>query len=178
MVELLAVLGVLAILGGVSVAQVLASLEHSRGYAAAKYLGSRFSAARIQAVSRGAAIAFRFDENENGVTFAMFQDGNGDGVRTTDIQSGVDSLIEPAATVSESFPGADIGLTPTSPVTDPVQIGSTNLLTFTPLGTATSGTVYISDREGTQWAVRILGATGRTRVLRYDARARAWLVAQ
>jgi hypothetical protein len=49
-----------------------------------------------------------------------------------------------------------------------VQLGRTNLLTFTPAGTATSGTIYIRDREGTQWAVRVLGATGRTRVLRYE----------
>ena len=113
-----------------------------------------------------------------GFTFSVFQDGNGDGVRTTDIQAGVDQLIESAVSIGEEFPGADIGVTPTSPATDPVQIGAANLLTFTPLGTATSGTVYIRDREGTQWAVRVLGATGRTRVLRYDERTRAWLVAQ
>jgi hypothetical protein len=129
-------------------------------------------------VSRGAAIAFRFDQSERGFTFTMFQDGNNDGVRTADIQAGVDRLIDPARSLEEQFPGADIGVATSSPVTDPVQIGSTNLLTFTPLGTATSGTVYIRDREGTQWAVRVLGATGRTRVLRYDSRARTWRVAQ
>ena len=169
---------VVTILGGVTVAQVASSLNHSRGYAAAKYLGGRLSLARMQAVARGSAIGLRFDAGAGGIGVSVFQDGNGNGIRTADIASGADFPIEPPTRLFEQFPGVDIAVTPGSPSADPVQIGSTNLLTFTPTGTATSGTIYIRDSEGTQWGVRVLGATGRTRVLRYDPATGGWLVAQ
>ena len=123
-------------------------------------------------------MGLRFDRESGAITFSVFQDGNGNGIRSADISSGVDRLVEPPTALAEHFPGADIGLAAESPVSDPIQIGPTDLLTFTPAGTSTSGTIYISDRAGSQWAVRILGATGRTRVLRYDPRTRGWLVAQ
>ena len=112
-----------------------------------------------------------------GITLSVFQDGYGNGIRSADILAGIDSQIEPAIALSDHFPDVNIGLTPNSPVNDPVQVGLTNIRTFTPVGTATSGTIYISDRAGTQWAVRVLGATGRTRVLRYDPSTQGWLVA-
>lgn len=162
---------------GIAIAQVLTVMDHARGHAAARYLAARLGLARTQAVARGTAVGLRFDQVPGGFTFDVFVDGNGNGIRTTDIEAGIDLPIEPPTSLFDRFPGVDIGLSPTSPGTDPVQLGRTNLLTFTPTGTATSGTVYIRDREGTQWAVRVLGATGRTRVLRYDPRTREWLVA-
>jgi len=174
---LTAVAAVITTLACVALAQSMAGLDHSRGHAAARYLASRLALARTQAVARGAAVGLRFDQVPGGFVFSVFLDGNGNGVRTADTQSGVDSPIEPATSLFEQFPGVDIGLTPNSPGTDPVQLGQTNLLTFTPPGTATAGTIYIRDREGTQWAVRVLGSTGRTRVLRYDPRTKGWLVA-
>ena len=56
-----------------------------------------------------------------------------------------------------------------------MRIGRSRILTFTPIGTATSGTLYLRGRGSIQFAVRVLGATGRTRVLRYDARLRKWV---
>ena len=167
----------MAIISGVVVAHVLGSADHSRGYGAARYLGGRLGLARLQAVARGSAIALRFNQEARGFTFSVFQDGNGNGVRTADIGAGIDRLIEPATSLFEQFPGVDIALGGSSPATDPVQIGPTNLLTFTPAGTATPGTIYIRDRQGNQWAVRVLGATGRTRVLRFDTQTGVWLAA-
>ena len=168
---------VITILAGIAAARVLGPVDHSRGYAAARFFASRLGLARLQAVARGAAIGVRFDRHPGLITYSIFQDGNGNGIRSADILAGVDPRLEEPVALSEHFPGAEIGLTAPSPVTDPVQVGSTNLLTFTPAGTATSGTIYISDRAGTQWAVRVLGATGRTRVLRYDNSTRGWVVA-
>jgi Tfp pilus assembly protein FimT len=174
----MAAAGIVAVLGSVAIGQVLSAVDHSRGYAAARYLGARLGLARSQAVARGAAVALRFDQDSRGFSFSVFQDGNGNGVRTADIQAGIDLLLEPASSLFERFPGVDIGLSVNAPAPDPIQLGRTNLLTFTPMGTATSGTIYIRDRQGSQWAVRVLGATGRTRVLRYEPQTRAWLVAQ
>ena len=172
------VVSVIATLAGIAIAQALSTADHARGHAAARYLAARLGLARSQAVARGAAVGLRFDQVAGGFAFSVFVEGNGNGVRTVDIQAGVDPPIEPVTSLFEQFPGVDIGLTPNSPGTDAVQLGRTDILTFTPAGTATAGTIYIRDREGTQWAVRVLGATGRTRVLRYDPPTQGWLIAE
>jgi hypothetical protein len=43
-----------------------------------------------------------------------------------------------------------------------------------PDGTATSGTLYVQGSRA-QYAVRVLGATGRTRVLKYERGSGAWV---
>jgi hypothetical protein len=45
---------------------------------------------------------------------------------------------------------------------------------MTPDGTATAGTLYLHGRRS-QFAVRILGTTGRVRVLEYRAEQHQWL---
>ena len=108
---------------------------------------------------------------------AFIQDGNRNGVRARDIDAQIDRTIEAPVRLSELFPGVEIGLTPQTPGTDPVQLGGSNILSFTPHGTASSGSVYIRGRDGTQWVVRVLGATGRTRVLQYVPRSGEWVYA-
>jgi prepilin-type N-terminal cleavage/methylation domain-containing protein len=173
--EMLFVLALIAVVGGMAVPQVLAGLDRSRGLIAARYLASRMAIARLQATARATTIAIRFAEGPDGIDFQTFEDGNRNGVLTADIQQQIDVSIEPAVRLWELFPGAEIGLTPDSPAARPVDLaGGSSLLSFTPLGTATSGSVYVRGPDGTQWAVRVLGATARARLLRFDARARQW----
>jgi len=58
--------------------------------------------------------------------------------------------------------------------TEGVRIGTARMLTLSPNGTATSGTLYVQGRRA-QYAVRVLGATGRTRILKYDTGAGTWI---
>ena len=60
------------------------------------------------------------------------------------------------------------------PGDDPLRIGNTALLAFSPLGGATSGTLYVAAHRGPQMAIRVFGGTGRVRVLTFDAQARQW----
>ena len=104
----------------------------------------------------------------------MFLDGNRNGVRTSDIASHVDQPLDEPASLPNLFAGVAIAVSGELG-SDPVRIGSSNLLTFTPLGTATSGTIYVRGRDGSQFAIRVLGATGRVRVQRYLPRTRGWV---
>ena len=106
--------------------------------------------------------------------FQMFVDDNHNGVRTLDIASRVDRPIDTPVHLSDLFPGVVIGASG-DVGTDPVRIGTTDLLSFTPLGTATPGTVHVLGPDGLQLAVRITGATGRTRVLRYVPSTEQWV---
>ena len=57
---------------------------------------------------------------------------------------------------------------------DPIQIGSSTLLSFNPNGSCTSGTVFIRGSGAHQFAVRVLGTTARTRILRFDFQGGTW----
>jgi hypothetical protein len=147
---------------------------------AARYLSNRIMEARMQAVSRSAHVAIRFETSAGDYQFASYIDGNANGVRTADITSGMDRRIAAHQRLGDQFRGTRFGLAAGVPDADGgrgsaegVRVGSSRILTTSPDGTATSGTLYIQGRRG-QYAVRILGATGRTRVLRYDRGTGRW----
>jgi hypothetical protein len=168
---------VVCVLCAVAIPQTLTTIERSRGLAAARYLAARMALARAQAISRSTTIALRFVEGANGISISAFQDGNRNGVRARDIDLQIDRPIETAILLSDLFPGVEIGLTPQTPGTEPVQLGGSTLLSFTPHGTASSGSLYVRGRDGTQWVVRVLGATARSRVLRYVPATGEWVYA-
>ncbi|MBI3048316.1 MAG: GspH/FimT family protein [Acidobacteria bacterium] len=164
----------MGVLAAVAIPQLFTGLDRSRTWAAARYLASQMAVARSQAVLRSAHVALRFVEGRSGVTFQMFVDTNHNGVRTSDIEAAVDRAIDTPAHLTDLFPGVAIAIAPELG-TDAVRVGSSDLLSFTPLGTATAGTIYVRGRDGTQLAVRVLGATARTRVVRYVPGARQWV---
>ena len=174
LIELMFVAALMAVIAGAAVPPILGSLDRSRGLIAAKYLGSRFALARSLAVTRRAAIGLRFVDDPQGISVEVYQDGNRNGILTADIERQIDRPIEPPMRLFELFPGVQIGLAAGVPAVDAVQLGRTNILSFSPAGTATSGTIYVRGRDGTQWAVRVLGATGRMRVLKYVPRTGEW----
>ena len=165
----------IGIIGATSVPMVTAGVDRARGRAAARYLAARVAAAKLLAVSRAATVALRFEQHDGRVLFGTVIDGNGNGVRTADLTVGIDRRIEPPIELGAHYPGVVIGLAPDTPETDPVQVGSANLWSFTPVGTATPGSVYVRGPDGTQWVVRVFGGTGRARVLRYEPARRAWV---
>ena len=168
-IELLLVIVLAAVVAGIAAPQFLVALDRQRSWAAARYLAARMAMARSYAVTRSAYVALRFTRLGDDVMFEMFVDGNRNGVRTLDIGSHVDSAIGMSARLSELFPGVVIGIS-TDAGTDPVRIGSTNLLSFSPLGTATPGTIYVRSDDGLQLAVKI---TARRAVRDFCATFRA-----
>ena len=139
--------------------------------------------ARMQAIRRSTRVALRFDAAGSDYRFAEYLDGNGNGVRATEIVTGTDPELAPRQMLRDHFSGVSFGLranvpdvngTRSSAAGDGVRIGTSRMLTLGPDGTATSGTLYVQGRKG-QYAVRILGSTGRTRVLRFDPGARQWV---
>ena len=165
----------LCVLLAVAIPQTVSTVDRSRGFAAARYLAGRMALARAQAVGRSTTVALRFQEEPTGISISTIQDGNRNGVRTRDIDLQIDRAIEAAVALSDLFPGVEIGLTSQAPVSDAVQLGGTSLLSFTAHGTATSGSVYVRGRDGTQWVVRVLGVTARSRVLRYVPTTQEWV---
>jgi hypothetical protein len=177
LIDLVFASAALCVLCAIAIPQTLTTIERSRGFAAARYLAARMALARAQAVSRSTTVALRFVEGSQGISISVIQDGNRNGVRTRDIDLQIDRPLDAAVMLSDLFPGVEIGLTSPTLGTDPVQLGGSNILSFTPHGTATSGSIYVRGRDGTQWAVRVLGATARSRVLRFVPATGQWVYA-
>jgi hypothetical protein len=49
-----------------------------------------------------------------------------------------------------------------------VRFGSADLISFSPLGSCTSGSLFLRSRAGAQYIVRVAGGTGRVRVLMHE----------
>ena len=165
------VTAVAGILAAAAVPQLQTTIERTRTSSAARYLAGRLAFARTQAVARSANVALMLTPAGDTSTLAIYVDGNGNGVRVREA-GGVDRLLSPPVRFSTMFPHVTVS---TQDPADPPAAAATALMSFTPLGTASSGTLYLRGRDGSQYAVRVLGATGRTRVLRFDGATRAWL---
>lgn len=183
LLELIFALSLSIVLGAVAVPQLNAAVDEVRAAGAARYLSTKFQQARMEAVVRSTPVGWQFVATPSGYTYTPYVDGNGNGIRSTDIQKGTDQRIGPVDRLGDQFPGVDFGVIPglpaidsggTPPGTDPIRLGSSNILTFTPLGTSTSGTVYLKGRRQVQYAIRVLGETGKTRLLKFDPRTRSW----
>jgi Tfp pilus assembly protein FimT len=182
LLELLFAIAVGVTVTGIALPLTADAVHEIRAAAAARYVAGRIMAIRMEAVRRSTAVALRFEPIGADYTFAVFQDGNGNGVRTADIQAGIDRRLTSPERIGDKFPGVRFQLPQGVPDADGtisssqdgVRIGTARILTMSPDGSCTAGTLYLSGRRG-QYAVRALGATGRTRVLYFDPGEGAWV---
>ena len=180
LVELLFTISVLATVTAIAIPLTSDAVDELRAANAVRYLEGRIMNARMEAVKRSTAVALRFEPSDPDYVYATYVDGNGNGVRTADIDRGADWRLVAAERLADKFPGVVFGVTDGVPgldgsdEADGIRIGTARILTMSANGTATSGTLYVKGR-GRQFAVRVLGATGRTRVFRYDTGVRRWM---
>ena len=182
LIELLFVLSAAATIGAMAIPPFLAAIDDYRTAGAVRYLSTRIQRTRMEAVSRSTNTAMQFVKEGTGYTFGIFVDGNEDGVRTADIRNGIDRRLGTIERLSDNYAGVDFGLLPDLPPvdaggpppgTDPIKLGSSALLSYASSGSSSSGSVYIRGRK-VQYAIRILGDTGRARVLKFNPHDRLW----
>jgi type II secretory pathway pseudopilin PulG len=183
LLELLFAVTLSLTVGAVATPQLLASVDDLRAAGAVRYIATKLQQSRMEALSRSANVGWQFVITTNGYTYTPYLDGNGNGIRSKDIQTGVDLRIGPVERLTNQFAGVDFGVLPglppvdpggTAPGSDPIKLGSSNILTFTPLGTSSSGSLYLLGRRNAQYAIRILGETGKARILKFDPRLQQW----
>ena len=172
LVELLFAAAIAATLAAMALPAARDGAEGVQVNTAARYLAARLSGARMQAVARSTSLGLRFDPAALDYSFTTYADGNGNGIRSADIALGVDAPITAGERLGDKFPGVSFGLINGYPDVDEqpgtgadgVRIGRARIETMSPDGTATPGTLYLHGRRS-QFAVRVLGPTGRVRVL-------------
>ncbi len=180
---------VVLLLLGVSAALALPSmrlgLDGIRGAAAARHLAALAQSTRVRAVTQSVHVGLRFEREGDGYRYALYADGNGNGLRAREVRSGVDVRLTDFERIGDRFPGVAIGIAAGVPGisgrgtlpagSDPIRFGASDGLTFSPLGTAAGGTLYLHHRSGRQFAVRVLGATGRIRILEFHQDTASWV---
>ena len=181
--ELLMVVSVSIVVGGTAIPLANNGVDRTRAAGAVRYVAGRMASARFEAVRRSAYVAIRFVQGSGGFWLRTYVDGNRNGVLSGDITRGIDTPITPDERLDHHFSGITFGILPNVTgldpgqpfnTDDPIQIGSSTLLSFSPLGSSTSGTLFIRSQRGTQFAVRVLGATGRTRMFEFHFGEARW----
>jgi len=180
--ELLFVVTLIVTMSGVSVPPVLRALDDYRAAAAARYVAARLQRMRMEAVMRSADVGAKFVLVGNQYTFRNYIDGNRNGISTTDIQNGIDRPSGGVERLTDYFSDVDFGTMPGLPAVDgsssppggdPIHLGTSDIATFSPNGSSSTGSLYIRNRTK-QYVVRLYGDTGKTRLLLFDPGSRQW----
>lgn len=165
---------------------LFAALSRGRVTAAARELAQEMARLRSEAIASRRNVAMRLTWSQGRYRYAFYADGDGDGVRSDDVASGRDPRIGATRDLGSRYEGIDFGLLDTAipevppgpgallPSSDPVRFGRSDIITFTPRGTSSSGTLYLSDGAQTAAAVVLYGGTGRIRVWRFDREIWIW----
>lgn len=164
----------------------MAALTRGRVTAAARELGQEMARLRSDAIASRRIVAMRLSWIAGRYVFAFYADGDGDGVRSDDIASGRDPRIGADRDLPSRYEGIDFSLPDVSipdvppgpgvltPGSDPVRFGRSDIISFTPRGTSSSGTLYLGDGDGAIAAVVLYGGTGRIRIWRFDRDLWLW----
>lgn len=182
-IESMCLLGLICTLAGMAVSSLAEAIDAARGFGAARHLAAQARLIRMEAATQSRTIAIRFEAVDDGYRYGVYADGNDNGVRSSDIARGIDLPLAPVTRIEDRFPGVRVELGPNVPPVgsesgaggSPLRLGSGNLLSFAPSGSSTSGTIYLRSWRGRQYAVRVLGATGRVRVLQYSVADGEWI---
>ncbi|HRC85039.1 MAG TPA: GspH/FimT family pseudopilin [Thermoanaerobaculia bacterium] len=188
LIELVIVLALLGLITAFAVPDLLRATAAQRVRLAAGEIAGIFQRGRMEAIRRGGNVAVKFRDQDDGTyTYTLYRDGDADGVLNQDIDLGIDSALsqprrleQVGGNVGFGLPTAFVPRDPANPrrrldhLEDPIRFNRSDLASFGPLGTATPGTVYITDHQDHLAAVRLLGPTGRVQVLYYDPDLDQW----
>jgi hypothetical protein len=155
--------------------------------AGARAMAVSFHAMRWRAVALNRAHGLFFRRDEEGWSWLEVTDGNGNGLRTAEIRDGTDPVLSGPHRLEErddrvklGFPeGVAIpGIPPRGgsivDLEDPVKFGRSDIVSFTPMGASSSGTLYVTDGRHELYGVVLFGPTVRVRVWRFDCRTGRW----
>jgi prepilin-type N-terminal cleavage/methylation domain-containing protein len=182
LVEITVVVALILVLAAVSAPHLRAYAVEAHLLGAGRAFKGHFLKARSVATRSGAQTAIRFEEQDGVAVYSIYADRNRNGIRSDEIEAGVDERIGGPFRLDGEAPGVRVGILPglTEPppdtgrldTRDPIRFGRSNMLSFSPLGSATPGTFYLAG-EGLQAAVRVTPGSARVRLL--ISRGKRWV---
>ena len=179
LLEMLIVLTLISLLVCVSTSNLMGAQRQKDFEEFAREVVALLEACRWKAMNERSYAGAIVTEQANVRYVSLYLDGNGNGIRTADVLSGKDSKFRGPFRMDKS---GDIGTgvlnasIPQLPPkkgyldpSDPVQFGKSSIISFSPRGDSSSGTLYLSCRSQSQmFAVVVYGATARLRLWKYS----------
>jgi len=184
--ELVVVLLILGLVFTLSVPALSDLLAEEGLQTAAREVSAILTTARARAVFQGADVGVKWISSGGDLVLSVYQDGNGNGVTTADIKKGVDRLVAgpywlrgkyPGISFSfvPSFDGLDPGGAPIGDLADPLRFGRSDICSFSPLGKASPGSVYLSNSKRRQAAVRVTPANAKIQIFTWHGKSLKWI---
>ena len=183
LVELLVVLFIFGVLAAIGLPHLKAYAVEAHLLGAGRVFVGEFRKARSIAIKSNVYTAIRFEQRNGTDYYSTYKDGNGNGVRSADIASGVDKRIAGPIRLDAGATDVRVGINPNVPApppehgildpSDPIRFGPSNMLSFSPLGTASPGTFYLAGPT-LQAGVRVTAGSSRVRLM--VCRGQIWSV--
>lgn len=184
-IELVAVLAIAGALIGAAAAGAFQLQGALAVRSAASELSAAFFRTRAFALTRGVLVALKFRKDAGRYEWALYRDGNGNGVRNSEIASGIDRSLGIAIpwTRADVRPGILRGTPVPDPsrpgrfldrLDDPIRFNNSDLCSFSPMGESTPGSVYLWDGRDRMAVVRVFGRTAKVRTLYYVRGEKNW----
>jgi len=185
LIEMLIGIAIIGMIASVTFPAMLNLQRRAAAHNATAEIRAIFFAARMRAIARSRNCGLKFTKASDGWHYAVYDDGDGDGVRSDDITSGVDKLVQSSRRVlAAEEQRATIGLLPVTmvdpdgdplpPTKSPVNFNNSTICSFTPVGESTPGTIYITDSLTQLYAIRVRADSARIRVLRWNNGKQKW----
>jgi type II secretory pathway pseudopilin PulG len=184
LIDLIVALAIVGIIALCAIPAFAAYRRQSSVLAAACEMRSLLREIRSRAIAHDGNSGVKFVKAGTNWTYTLYDDGNGNGVSNADITKGIDKRYFGPAVVMPSFRTASISLLPKTirdpdgakllPTDNALQFGNSTICSFSSQGGGTPGTIYISDGTSNLYCVRVFGATGKLRMLRYDSGKAKW----
>ena len=184
--ELLVVLLILGLVFALSVPALSDLLAEEGLQTAAREVSAILTTARARAVFQGTEVGVKWISSGGDLVLSVYQDGNGNGITTADIKKGVDRLVAGPYWLRGKYPGIsfsfvpgfddlDPGGAPIGDLTDPLRFGRSDICSFSPLGKASPGSVYLSNRKRRQAAVRVTPLNAKIQIFTWHGNSLKWI---
>ena len=154
--------------------------------AAAREFAVLFQALRWKSVNENRNVGLFFEQSAGAWHWFEVGDGNGNGLRSAEVRNGTDVKRSGPHRLETTHRGVRLGfptgqtvpdIPPRTGVlggTDPIRFGRSDLISFSPRGRSSSGTLFVTDGRHRLFGVRLYGAATRIRVWRWDDREMQW----
>ena len=174
LVEMVVVLAIFMLLCAVGAPSLKAYSVDAQLLGAGRQFKEQFLYARSLAVRSSRETAIRFESAGDETYFSVYEDGNLNGVLAAEIASGTDARVRGPFLLTSGAPEVRVGINANVPAVppdsgvlstaDPIRFGRSNMISFSPIGTASPGSFYLATRYE-QAAVRVSPGTARVSLL-------------
>ncbi len=181
LVEMIVAMAIFMTLAAVAAPTLRAYSVDAQLLGVARQFKQQFLLARSRAVRSNVSTAIRFEVRSGITYYSVYEDGNFNGVLSVDIARGVDTRVAGPFLLTNGAPDVRVAINPGVPAVppdrgtlstdDPIRFGRSNMISFSPMGTASPGSFYLAG-VGQQAAVRVSPSTARVSVL--ICRGRIW----